>query len=506
LPFPLSRYDVSSKAQPAIVLPATLAIGFTGCRSLPDETASRSLLRELLRERVRLTKGVVYGISSLAEGGDLLFAEACSELGIALQLLVPMPADELPARFTASTSARVERALQQAISVEIVGSQSSPEEDYYECGIETVNRSGLLIALRDGGGSPDLSEAYSVAAYAEKTRKPVVWIRSDQGTIQPLSQAAENKLLHDPELNFLNHLPDSGVACPGESPTEIATRWFQKIDANASMVAPQVRRVASIPIVYTALAAVISGTASKSSAGIVWIAASALLGVTSAALPFFLRLDQRQTVWARTRTAAEVCRSALALWDAPFSSEVIGPEIGVEFAGVLTSLRFLKMQALAHSKITVEEFKRRYRNERIMDQINYYSRHAAQAEHETRNYRRVTFLSIAAAVLLALCWLAGRMGVSSLQFVSRGSWFGFTLSAFFQGATIVAALEIVNDSKRRQGRYRELHEWLTDWNRQLDALRTWPSVLKVVIQVEKALMVELLEWRSLAKNTKLPRK
>jgi hypothetical protein len=85
-----------------------------------------------------------------------------------------------------------------------------------------------------------------------------------------------------------------------------------------------------------------------------------------------------------------------------------------------------------------------------------------------------------------------------------GSSFGLALSALFQGATVVAALEVVNDSTRRQLRYKELHDWLTDWDRQLDALRTWPSVLKVVAQVEKALMVELLEWRSLAKNSKMP--
>jgi hypothetical protein len=88
----------------------------------------------------------------------------------------------------------------------------------------------------------------------------------------------------------------------------------------------------------------------------------------------------------------------------------------------------------------------------------------------------------------------------------HGRWLGLSLSALFQAATVVAALQIVNDSKRRQRRYRELHDWLKDWDRQLQVLRTWSSVLKVVVQVEKALMVELLEWRSLARNTKLPRK
>jgi hypothetical protein len=188
----------------------------------------------------------------------------------------------------------------------------------------------------------------------------------------------------------------------------------------------------------------------------------------------------------------------MATWDAPFRCDVIGPEIGSDLAGTLTALRFLKMQSLTHGHVTLDEFKLRYRKDRVRDQIDYYSRNARKAEREKKVYRRVKIFSGAAAVILALAWLAG------LRTMMPGSSFGLALSALFQGATVVAALEVVNDSTRRQLRYKELHDWLTDWDRQLDALRTWPSVLKVVAQVEKALMVELLEWRSLAKNSKMP--
>ena len=489
---------------PRIKLPATLAIGFA-CQHL-SETKSRTVLLDLLRERIRLTNGVVYGISPLGGNGDLLFAEACIELGISLQLLLPLPADELHTRFASSEWVRAKRVLDGAISVETVTAQDSIEDAYYECGVETVQRSSLLVALWKGGSSSRIGKADQVMAFASRIGKPTVWIDSDQGILESLDQAAERRLLRDPELDFLNDLPDCNVAYAEGSPKEIATQWFKKVDANASRPAPQVRRAASIPILYTAVAAVLSGAASKSSAGAAWVAASAALGIIAAGLPATLRLDRRQATWARTRTAAEVCRSMLALWDAPFQSEVIGPEIGSELAGTLVSLRFLKMQAASHGHAALEEFKERYREERILDQMEYYSRHAGLAEHEAQRYRRVTFLSIGAAVLLALCWLAGIMGVMELHSMLRGRWFGLTLSALFQGATVVGALQIVNDSKRRQRRYRELHGWLRDWDIQLEALRTWSSVLKVVVQVEKALMVELLEWRSLARNTKLPRK
>jgi len=37
-------------------------------------------------------------------------------------------------------------------------------------------------------------------------------------------------------------------------------------------------------------------------------------------------------------------------------------------------------------------------------------------------------------------------------------------------------------------------------------LRTWPSVLRVAGQIERALLAELIEWRSLIRNQRLAKK
>jgi hypothetical protein len=65
---------------------------------------------------------------------------------------------------------------------------------------------------------------------------------------------------------------------------------------------------------------------------------------------------------------------------------------------------------------------------------------------------------------------------------------------------------VIRDCDRRQHRYRELEQWLETWSPQFDALRTWGSVLQVATRLERALLVELLEWRSLMRHAKLPRK
>ena len=64
----------------------------------------------------------------------------------------------------------------------------------------------------------------------------------------------------------------------------------------------------------------------------------------------------------------------------------------------------------------------------------------------------------------------------------------------------------MKDCARRRQRYSELSERLRHWDRQLEALHTWTSVLQVVERIERALLVELFEWRSLVLGTASHRK
>jgi hypothetical protein len=76
----------------------------------------------------------------------------------------------------------------------------------------------------------------------------------------------------------------------------------------------------------------------------------------------------------------------------------------------------------------------------------------------------------------------------------------------FQIATVAGSLVVVNDYVRRRDRYRELHRMLVQWDKQLELSATWPIVLRVASTVEKALLAELIEWRSHIKHQKLPQK
>ena len=492
----------------AIRLPSVLAVGFTGHRNLADEPKCRKLISDFLREQKAATQGVLYGVSSAAAGGDLAFAESCVELEIPLRVLLPLPKERFRQDFDPVTWLRVEQLLSRAVSVAVTCDHESREEGYYECGIETVQQSQLMIALWDGEPSRGMGGTQEIVSFARKMGKPVVWFHSATGAVQVFNERALRKLqrLHDPELDFLNSLPDAGVVLRTDSPKELAAAWLQKIDANASRLAPQVRRMSSIPIVCTAAAAFFSGAGLEMSHPRTWLGVGTALGIAAAALPVALRLNRRQMLWARTRTAAEVCRSVLAQWGAPVAEETIGPEIIPELAGLLMSLKLLQALDSARNCASIDEFKERYRRERVAGQVEYFSRHSTQSAREARRYRVVSWVCTGSAILTAGWLFVLGSVLKNTHMVVRRMWFAVAVSALFQLATISGALLVVHDCERRQARYRELHDWLKKLDTELDALRTWPTVLQVAARVERALLVELLEWKSLIRNVKLPRK
>jgi hypothetical protein len=141
---------VNNRSRSSVKLPSSLAIGFSGHRKLPDEAKSREAIRKVLEDWKARVSGVVYGVSSIAAGGDLLFAETCMELSLPIRVFLPFKKEQFREDFDDPTWRRAERVLASALSVEVTGASEKSTEAYYECGIETVEQSQLLIALWDG--------------------------------------------------------------------------------------------------------------------------------------------------------------------------------------------------------------------------------------------------------------------------------------------------------------------------------------------------------------------
>jgi hypothetical protein len=492
------------KSPSSVQLPTTLAIGFTGHRKIADESKCRDAIRKILLEWIEKAPGVVYGVTSAAVGGDLLFAETCAELKLPIRVFLPLPKEQFREDFDEPAWARAECVFRNALSVEITGAGEKLTERYYECGIETVQQSQLLIALWDGRPSQGLGGTADMVHFAREQGRPVVWIHSETGAVQQFNETSE--ILNDPEMRFLNALPDPDVELLAGFPHDLANAWCVKLDENASRVAPQFRRMAAIQIFCTAAAAVLSGKTAYTGSSVVWLWMGTALGIMAASLPTVMRLGRRQVAWTRVRTAAEICRSCLALWRTPALYEVVGPEVVPDLAGMLASLNFLKMSDRGARANTLEEFKRLYRRERVQHQIVYFSRHAQHAAAWARRYRIVTWASTILAAGLNFWLLLNAHGLNHSISGRMRPELALLVAISFQIATVAGSLVVINDYVRRRDRYRELHRMLLQWDKQLELSETWSTTLRIASTAEKALLAELIEWRSHIRNQKLPQK
>ena len=485
-------------------LPLALAIGFTGHRKLADEGRCRESIRKVLLEWIGKVPGVIYGVTSAAAGADLLFAETCLELQLPLRVFLPLPKEQFRGDFEEADWARAECVFRKALSVEVTGAGEKLPERYYECGIETAQQSQVLLALWDGERSQGLGGTADIVHFAREQGRPVVWIHSVTGEVRSFNVGPG--LLNDPEMQFLNKLPGPSVEMAVGFPRDLAKAWFAKLDENASRVAPQFRRMAAIPIFCTAAAAVLSTKTAYAGSSVVWLWLGTALGLMAAGLPTVLRMGRRQVAWTRVRTAAEVCRSFLALWQTPALYEAVGPEVVPDLAGMLTSLNFLKLSDRVARHDNLDEFKRLYRTSRVQDQIAYFSRHADHAAAWARRYQIIAWASTGLAAALDFWLLLNAHGLNHWISAGLRPKLALWVAIFFQVATVAGSIVVVNDYVRRRDRYRELHRMLAQWDKQLELSETWAIVLRVASTVEKALLAELIEWRSHIRNQKLPQK
>jgi hypothetical protein len=495
---------MSPPARTSLHLPVVLAIGFTGHRKLPDEAKCRAAIRKVLLEWIDKVPGVIYGVTSAAAGGDLLFAETCLELHLPIRVFLPLPREQFRNDFDELEWARAESVFQQALSVEITGAGEKLPERYYECGIETVQQSQLLLALWDGEPSQGLGGTADMVHFAREQGRPLIWIHSATGTAQQFNVGPE--ILNDPEMLFLNGLPGPAMEIPSGFPRDLANAWFVKLDENASRAAPQFRRMAAIPIFCTAAAAVLSARTAYGASSVVWLWMATALGFMAAGLPTVMRLSQRQVAWTRMRAAAEICRSCLALWATPGLYEAVGPEVVPELGGMLSSLNFLKMSDRAGKEQDLDEFKRLYRAGRVQDQIAYFSRHANHAAAWARRYRVVAWAATSLAATVNFWLLLNAHGLNHWISARLRPELALWVAIFFQIATVAGSLVVVSDYVRRRDRYRELHRMLVQWDKQIELSETWPIVMRIASTVEKALLAELIEWRSHIRNQRLPHK
>jgi hypothetical protein len=484
-----------------VTLKPALQIGFTGHRHLTNEPLARKRIREVLADWKKKWGGAISGLSSLAAGSDLLFAEICFELNIPLSVLLPLRLEEFKQDFDAATWLRVESALERAACWEVIDAGLPRPECYYECGIATLHQSGLLLTLWDGQPASGKGGTGDIVDQCRELGAPLVWIHSETGA----GTESHLQKLHsdDAELAALNNLPDRSTAADA-SPRSQATAWLEKLDHNALKVAPQLRRIVAVPIVCAGLGSLLAAAADVFKVhkvlSCVLLLLSAALGLAAFFAPRILRSKQRQQRRAMIRAAAEITRSFLALWDAPVPYVIMDRAELLEHHGMVEALNHLKLAHGFRSRPEgLEQFKADYLRNRIQHQADYFSAQVPPALRVMTRSKWITriviFFGIIGNLVLVAC--------SAFQWGETGHWkseFGLAVAFAFQVAAVTGATVAINDYGRRQQRYVEMRNLILSYAGQLRGAQSWTSVLRIVTRVERALLSEVMEWRTLFKN------
>jgi hypothetical protein len=487
-----------------VTLKPALQIGFTGHRRLANETHARKRIREVLTDWKKKWGGAISGVSSLAAGSDLLFAETCFELKIPLSVLLPLPPEDFKQDFDAATWLRVESALERAACHEVIDGGLPRPECYYECGIATLHQAGLLLTLWDGQPASGKGGTGDIVDQSRELGAPLVWIHSETGAV---TEANLHKLhSDDEELAALNNLPEESVAADA-SPRALAVAWLEKLDRNALKIAPQLRKIVAVPIICAGLGSLLAAAADvfkeHKVLSCVVLLLSAALGLAAFFAPRILRSKQRQQRRAMIRAAAEITRSFLALWDAPIPYVIMDRAELLEHHGMVEALNHLKLAHGFRSRAEgLEQFKADYLKNRIQHQADYFSAQVLPAARVMTRSKWITrvviFFGVFGNLFLVAC--------SAFQWGETGHWkseFGLAVAISFQVAAVTGAIVVINDYGRRQQRYVEMRDLILSYAGQLRGAQSWTSVLRVVTRIERALLAEVMEWRTLFKNQNL---
>ena len=151
-----------------------MRFGVTGHMALPERIIDRAMDHW---RRVLPAGSQLYGVSSLAEGADQLFADHVLESGGTLEAIVPCE-DYGSSLATDSGRFRYEQLRKAAETVITLPFPRPSEEAFLAAGHTMVDRCDHLFAVWDGRPARGLGGTADIVSYARTRGRPitVLWV------------------------------------------------------------------------------------------------------------------------------------------------------------------------------------------------------------------------------------------------------------------------------------------------------------------------------------------
>jgi hypothetical protein len=479
-------------------LPIFRIVGFSGHRQLADMVGPARAIMSAIDELRQEAPGDWIGLSSVAAGSDQLFVQQVLDLGLSWHAILPLPRAQFRQDFTPFDWSVAEGFLARADHVRVIGESESREDNYLDCGMETVNDSDVLIALWDGLPARGKGGTAEVVGYATALGKPVLIIDANTYATRKLNWDAIHR--REDTLAELNRLPDTAqeLAAGAKGPRNIHL-FLQKCDAAATRAAPQFRRLIASTVVLHVLATVIASAVlayELEAAALPWIKLLCLTGALAVAIEL-RRRGHSNSSWVRCRLAAEFCRSAIATWGLPRAAPLFQDLNLPVVRGLTRSLHILHSRAAAADPMSMADFKESYIVQRIDDQIAYYQRQEGRALPQFSRLKAGFWISTLLAITCTFMYaLARTWDFEPAEWVVSSIFHFLPITLPVVAAAFISLISI-NDLQRRVARYREMKFMLMDSRNQVKFCETWNSLERVVLKTERALLQEVLEWHSI---------
>jgi hypothetical protein len=153
-------------------------VGFTGHRQVENEGKIATVLGEVIASIRRDLGRDMIGRSSVASGGDTLFAEACLAAKCKWVALLPFPEAEFKKDFDEPDWKRARAVLDRAERIETLSQTTERPGGYLHCGLATVDGADVMVALWNGKASRGKGGTAEIIEHARLVQKPLVLISS----------------------------------------------------------------------------------------------------------------------------------------------------------------------------------------------------------------------------------------------------------------------------------------------------------------------------------------
>jgi len=490
-----------------------LFVGFSGHRKLDDPALIARAVREALQKLAGRTQAPLAAVSSCAAGADTIFAEAVAEADLPWTLLLPFPIEVFQKDFDDDPAAweRVEALRPRAVRTVVEPPTQERSDAYLECGVRTVDECDVLLTVWNGEAAAGRGGTGDVVAYARTQGKTVWWIHSETGALveersenipEPVSPPKQGISAALAAVTPARLAGTPAPSAPAQQPRP-ETDGYALLEASyrrhndaAKALRPRAMNL-NLSLVYLhQISAAITLTT------LTWYDQAWLQGPSgwvklgllflAFVLPWFF--VRAHTEWIHHRLRAELCRSALTIWRLPNPDEILPALRQPVEERAQRSVLLLRMLTRV-TPLTIDEARTHFTAERIDRQLAYFEKQAATARTQRRWLILVGQLCTAGALLIGF---APMFGVLTEAMGTYRPWMnvGRVLPLV---TTALLATVAARDLTRRAARYGELAAFLQRARIQLAIARTWPRLTRVVIDVERTLLLEIWEWYSLAR-------